>query len=66
MINEAGARFDVSASVDVHDTHAQLQLAGLEPTRPQRHPWGKTDFKIIDPDGNTFEFSPYEGHAGAA
>ena len=35
----------------------ELRAAGLEPKQPVRHPWGKTDFKLFDPDGNLLEFS---------
>jgi catechol 2,3-dioxygenase-like lactoylglutathione lyase family enzyme len=43
------------------DTHEELQTAGLEPSRPQHHPWGKTEFHLTDPDGNVLEFGAFEG-----
>ena len=45
--------------IDVDDPHAYraaLEEAGLSAPRPTRHPWGKTDFHVTDPDGNTLEF----------
>ncbi|HEY3229504.1 MAG TPA: VOC family protein [Roseiflexaceae bacterium] len=41
--------------------HEQLRAAGLSPKKPQHHPWGKTDFRLTDPDGNILEFGCYEG-----
>jgi catechol 2,3-dioxygenase-like lactoylglutathione lyase family enzyme len=46
---------------DLNDTHEQLNTAGLSPSRPQHHPWGKTDFRLTDPDGNVLEFGAFEG-----
>jgi catechol 2,3-dioxygenase-like lactoylglutathione lyase family enzyme len=43
---------------DLNGMHEYLRNAGLQPTTPTRHPWGKTDFKVKDPDGNLLEFSP--------
>jgi catechol 2,3-dioxygenase-like lactoylglutathione lyase family enzyme len=49
---------------DIAATHAQLCANGLDPSAPQRHPWGKTDFKVLDPDGNILEIGLFEGAAG--
>jgi catechol 2,3-dioxygenase-like lactoylglutathione lyase family enzyme len=51
---------------DIAAAHAALTAAGLAPSAPQRHPWGKTDFKVVDPDGNVLEIGLFEGHPAAA
>jgi len=43
-------------TTNVDSTYEQLRSVGLKPSRPQHHPWGKTDFRLIDPDGNALEF----------
>ncbi|HEX2618970.1 MAG TPA: VOC family protein [Phototrophicaceae bacterium] len=41
---------------NIEALYEELRGAGFEPNKPQRHPWGKSDFRVIDPDGNTLEF----------
>jgi catechol 2,3-dioxygenase-like lactoylglutathione lyase family enzyme len=48
-------------TADVTGLHATLAAAGLDPARPQRHPWGKEDFRVVDPDGNILEFGCFTG-----
>ncbi|MEP7284165.1 MAG: VOC family protein [Chloroflexota bacterium] len=56
-------RFHIELEADdVNAMHKQLLEAGLEPTTPKHHPWGKTDFKLTDPDGNQLEFGVFEGN----
>lgn len=51
------AGFHVEINVDdVEAYHSDVLSAGLSASRPQRHPWGKTDFHLTDPDGNILEF----------
>jgi hypothetical protein len=46
--------------------YADLRAAGLDPASPpKRHPWGKTDFRLIDPDGYSLEFGGLDGPGGA-
>lgn len=49
---------------DLEAMHEYLRAQGLQPTTPTRHPWGKVDFKVKDPDGNLVEFSPPWGTHG--
>jgi catechol 2,3-dioxygenase-like lactoylglutathione lyase family enzyme len=47
---------------DVNDMYEQLRSAGLTPVSPPKtHPWGKSDFRLIDPDGYQLEFGGLEG-----
>jgi catechol 2,3-dioxygenase-like lactoylglutathione lyase family enzyme len=41
---------------DLAALHQKLTAVGLSPSKPQHHPWGKTDFRLLDPDGNKLEF----------
>src|SRR6266566_2192821 len=41
--------------------HQQLQDAGFAPKPVKHHPWGKTDFRLADPDGYTLEFGSEAG-----
>jgi len=47
---------------DINGMYEQLSQAGLTPVSPpKKHPWGKTDFSLIDPDGYRLEFGGMEG-----
>ena len=52
--------FDIE---DINGAHKQLAAAGLNPGKPQHHPWGKTDFRLLDPDGNVLEFGAVDPRA---
>jgi catechol 2,3-dioxygenase-like lactoylglutathione lyase family enzyme len=48
--------FHIEINVDdVQMAHDQSVAAGLAPSHLTRHPWGKTDFHLTDPDGNILE-----------
>lgn len=57
-------RFHVELdTTDVNGLYEHLRANGMEPASPpQHHPWGKHDFKLVDPDGNWLEFGKYEGN----
>ena len=46
---------------DVQEAYDALKQAGLSPSTPKQHPWGKKDFKLMDPDGNCLEIGLYTG-----
>jgi catechol 2,3-dioxygenase-like lactoylglutathione lyase family enzyme len=49
---------------DVGQLYGELCAAGLAPNSPpKRHPWGKTDFRLTDPDGYNLEFGELGGEA---
>ena len=39
----------------------QLRDSGARP--PKHHPWGKTDFRLVDPDGYSLEFGTMDAGA---
>jgi catechol 2,3-dioxygenase-like lactoylglutathione lyase family enzyme len=42
---------------DLDAMHRELIQAGIQPDEPPtRRPWGETDFRVTDPDGNMLEF----------
>ncbi|MBA2284100.1 MAG: VOC family protein [Ktedonobacteraceae bacterium] len=45
---------------NVQEMYEQLCAAGLPASTPKKHPWGKTDFRLIDPDGYALEFGGME------
>ena len=51
--------FHVEISTDNLDAmYDSLTAVGIEPeSRPVTRPWGKTDFRVIDPDGNILDFA---------
>ena len=55
-------RFHVEFGTEnLDDLHAQLLAAGIEPDGPPTtHPWGQTDLRVFDPDGNMLEFDALE------
>jgi len=63
LVNIGGKQgFHIEFNADsIDNAHGQLRSTGLEPSRPQHHPWGKTDFRLTDPDGNILEFGTFEG-----
>ncbi len=65
LVNVGGKQgFHIEFNTEsINETHSQLHATGLEPSRPQRHPWGKTDFRLTDPDGNVLEFGAFEGQS---
>lgn len=52
---KTGFHIELNTS-DLNETYQQLVSAGFEPSRPQTHAWGKTDFHLVDPDGYLLEF----------
>jgi catechol 2,3-dioxygenase-like lactoylglutathione lyase family enzyme len=57
LVQVANHRFHIELNTDnLQSAHEALRGAGFEPTTPQTHPWGKTDFRLIDPDGYALEF----------
>ena len=48
---------------NVQSMYEQLREAGLSVTTPKTHPWGKTDFRLVDPDGYSLEFGGMEAPA---
>lgn len=54
-----GFHIEVNVS-DVESVHQELLNSGFKPTAPQLHPWGKRDFKLVDPNGNLLEFGIFE------
>ncbi|MFN8372850.1 MAG: VOC family protein [Anaerolineae bacterium] len=56
-------RFHIEFNTEnLTETWQHLQTAGLQPARPTKHPWGKSDFRLVDPDGNVLEFGMFEGN----
>ncbi len=51
--------FHVEISTDNLDAmYESLTAVGIEPeSRPVTRPWGKTDFRVIDPDGHILDFA---------
>lgn len=51
-------RFHLEVEADDLDAmYAHLREQGIEPNSPPKvEPWGETDFRVIDPDGNIVEF----------
>jgi catechol 2,3-dioxygenase-like lactoylglutathione lyase family enzyme len=60
-------RFHIELETEnLNAMYEHLQAIGLNPSRPQQHPWGKIDFRFTDPDGNQLEFSePWENQPAA-
>ena len=58
-------RFHIELDTDdVGLLYEQLCDAGLTPASPPKHhPWGKTDFRLVDPDGYSLEFGAMESGA---
>ena len=53
-------RFHIEFDTDIelNQYYEVLVAAGLSPeSPPELHPWGKTDFRLKDPNGNYLEFS---------
>lgn len=63
LVQLPGPRFHIELNADdVQKTYEQLCAAGLTPASPpKRHPWGKVDFRLTDPDGYHLEFGVFEG-----
>ena len=60
LVQVPGHRFHLELDTeDPHAAHDQLRAAGFEPTKPQTHPWGKTDFHLTDPDGYVLEIGTF-------
>ncbi len=55
---QANKGFHIEMTTDnLNDMYDSLTAAGIEPeSRPVTRPWGKTDFRVLDPDGNILEF----------
>ena len=55
---QANKGFHIEMTTENLDAmYDSLTAAGIEPeSRPVTRPWGKTDFRVIDPDGNILEF----------
>lgn len=64
LVNVGGKTgFHIEFNADsITNMYDQMRDSGLAPSKPQRHPWGKTDFRLTDPDGNVLEFGAFEGH----
>jgi catechol 2,3-dioxygenase-like lactoylglutathione lyase family enzyme len=57
LVGIPGHRFHIELNTEnLQSAHDALRNAGLEPGPLQTHPWGKTDFRLIDPDGYALEF----------
>ena len=52
---------EFDTDIDLNQYYDALVVAGLTPDSPPKdRPWGKSDFRIKDPNGNHVEFSRAE------
>ena len=55
QLNSGGFHIEFTAA-DIDAAYEHLKAAGLAPQSPPvKRPWGETDFRLLDPDGNIVE-----------
>ena len=62
---EVERRFHIEMGADdLNQLYTELKTLGIEPEGPPTaRPWGITDLRVIDPDGNMLEFDAPDVHA---
>ena len=64
-LGQKGFHIEIDAA-DLHALHDELKAAGIEPEGPPtKQFFGRTQFRVLDPDGNVLEFDTLDAMHGS-